>query len=80
MIIAGEFSAAPNDCGLFMVGVGVVSTHPQCPEYDDWPNYSDTMKAGLLNMVLATMDALGDWFFWTWKVRFVPSLFLFFSP
>ena len=36
---------------------------------DDWPNYSDTMKAGLLKVVLATMDALGDWFFWTWKVR-----------
>lgn len=68
VMIAGEFSAAPNDCGLFMVGVNVVSANPQCPEYDDWANYSDAMKAGLLNMVLATMDALGDWFFWTWKI------------
>ena len=76
-MIAGEFSAAPNDCGLFMVGVGVVSANPQCPEYDDWPNYTDEMKAGLLNMVLATMDSLGDWFFWTWKVCLSPSCSLF---
>ncbi|PPQ84071.1 hypothetical protein CVT26_013152 [Gymnopilus dilepis] len=66
--IAGEFAATPNNCGLFLIGVGQNSTDPQCPEYDDWQNYNSTMKEGLQNFVMASMDALGDWFFWTWKV------------
>ncbi|KAF8902804.1 glycoside hydrolase family 5 protein [Gymnopilus junonius] len=66
--LAGEFSASPNNCGLFLVGVGQNSTDPQCPEYDDWTNYNCTMKQGIQNFVMASMDALGDWFFWTWKV------------
>ncbi|KAJ7682559.1 glycoside hydrolase family 5 protein [Mycena polygramma] len=66
--ISGEWAASPNDCGYFLRGVGPESTNPQCPEYDDYQNYNDTMKAGLLNYVLATMDATHDWFFWTWKI------------
>ncbi|KAJ7490343.1 glycoside hydrolase family 5 protein [Mycena galericulata] len=66
--IAGEFAASPNACGYFLVGVGPENPNPQCPEYDDYLNYNDTMKAGLLNYVLASMDANQDWFFWTWKI------------
>ncbi|KAJ7284148.1 glycoside hydrolase family 5 protein [Mycena rebaudengoi] len=66
--ISGEFAASPNDCGLFLGGVKGVSTNPFCPEYDDYLNYNETMRAGLLNYVLASMDTLGDWFFWTWKI------------
>lgn len=66
--VTGEFSAALNDCGLFMIGVNVNSTNPECPIYENWENYNDTMKQGVMNEVLASMDALGDWFFWTWKV------------
>ncbi|KDR72002.1 hypothetical protein GALMADRAFT_1344210 [Galerina marginata CBS 339.88] len=66
--LGGEFSASPNDCGLFLLGVDKVSTNPQCPMYGDWQNYSDAMKSGLSTMVSASFDALGDWFFWTWKV------------
>ncbi|KAJ7094548.1 glycoside hydrolase family 5 protein [Mycena belliarum] len=66
--ISGEWAASPNDCGQFLRGVGAESTNPQCPEYDDYPNYNDTMKAGILNYVLGSMDATGDWFFWTWKI------------
>ena len=27
------------------------------------------MSQGISNFVMASMDAFGDWFFWTWKVR-----------
>ncbi|KAJ6539597.1 glycoside hydrolase family 5 protein [Mycena capillaripes] len=66
--ISGEWAASPNDCGYFLRGVGPESTNPQCPEWDDYQNYNDTMKAGILNYVLASMDATRDWFFWTWKI------------
>jgi len=68
--IAGEFSGSPNDCGLFLHGVGQSSTNPQCPVYNDWEAFNATMKEGVKNFVMASMDALGDWFFWTWKVLY----------
>jgi glucan 1,3-beta-glucosidase len=67
--IGGEFSGALNDCGRYIREVGVTSDHPQCPLYDDWENWTDELKAGLQNFILASMDAIGDFFFWTWKVR-----------
>ena len=66
---AGEFAASPNDCGLFLRGVNDVSTNPLCPKYNAWESYTDEMKGGIKNFVSASFDALGDWFFWTWKVR-----------
>lgn len=66
--ITGEFSDAPNDCGLFLHGVGPNSTDPQCDLYDDWQSYNESMKAGLMNIALASFDAFQDWFFWTWKI------------
>lgn len=74
--INGEMSAAPNDCGLFMRAVGVDSFNPQCSEYNAWETYNATMKEGLTNFVSATFDALGDWWFWTWKVW---AIFVFFD-
>ncbi|KAJ7232221.1 glycoside hydrolase superfamily [Mycena haematopus] len=66
--IAGEWAASPNDCGYNLVGVGIESANPECPTWNDYQNYNDSMKAGILNYVEATMDTLGDWFFWTWKI------------
>jgi len=66
--IAGEWAASPNACGYFLAGVGPESPNPDCPVYDDYLNYNDSMKAGLLNYVEASMDATRDWFFWTWKI------------
>jgi hypothetical protein len=66
--IAGEFAGSPNDCGLYVRGVGENATSPQCPEYDPWESYNSTMKAGVQNFIMSQFDALGDWFFWTWKV------------
>ncbi|KAF8176767.1 glycoside hydrolase family 5 protein [Pholiota molesta] len=66
--IAGEFAGSPNDCGLYVRGVGENATSPQCPEYDPWESYNSTMKAGIQNFIMSQFDALGDWFFWTWKI------------
>ncbi|KAF8970877.1 glycoside hydrolase family 5 protein [Flammula alnicola] len=65
---AGEFAGSPNDCGLFLRGVGQNSSNPECPEYDAWESYNSTMKAGIQNFIMASFDAFGDWFFWTWKI------------
>jgi len=65
----GEFAASPNDCGLFLHGVSASAQTPNCSLYDDWSTYTSDMKQGILNFVMASMDAFGDWFFWTWKVR-----------
>lgn len=65
----GEFSASPNDCGLFLHGVNIEAQTPNCSLYDDWAVYTSHMKQGIQDFAMASMDAFGDWFFWTWKVR-----------
>ena len=66
---AGEFSNAINDCGLFIRGTqGGPSSAAPCDIYNDWQNWNTTMKDGFKNFVMASMDALGDYFFWTWKI------------
>ncbi len=68
--LAGEFSNAINDCGLFVNGVGGTPNYPgDCSVFIDWQNWNATMKEGLMNFALASMDALHHWCFWTWKVR-----------
>ena len=72
--LAGEFSGSPNDCGLFLLGVNETGLTPGCDTiYNDWASYTAAMKAGVQNFIEAQFDALGDWFFWTWKVCFLSS-------
>ncbi|EAU83584.1 exo-beta-1,3-glucanase [Coprinopsis cinerea okayama7 len=66
--VGGEFSAAVNDCGFWMRAVGIDSFHPQCDLYNAWEDWSEDMVQGLYNFVLASFDAIGDFFFWTWKI------------
>lgn len=67
--LAGEFSNGFNDCGLYLTGVGnTVSYGTECALFLDASQWNDTMKAGLYEFTLASMDALQNWFFWTWKV------------
>ncbi|EJF57265.1 glycoside hydrolase [Dichomitus squalens LYAD-421 SS1] len=67
--MAGEFSNAINDCGLYVNGVGGSARYGAgCEYWQDASGWSDETKQGLLNFALASMDALGDWFFWTWKI------------
>jgi glucan 1,3-beta-glucosidase len=65
---AGEFSTGYNDCGLFLRGVGNGALYGDCTLWQDASNWNDTVKAGLQAFTEASMDALGDWFFWTWKI------------
>ncbi|KZO99387.1 glycoside hydrolase family 5 protein [Calocera viscosa TUFC12733] len=76
---AGEWSAAINDCGKWVNGVGLGTryegTYPgsttvigNCSvwtEYDTWS--ADTVQQ-TKELVMASMDALQHWFFWTWKI------------
>lgn len=75
LVVGGEFAGSPNDCGLFLLGVQGTATSPQCGEYNDWEHYNDTMREGVQNFIIASFDALGDWFFWTWKVRYCGQVF-----
>jgi glucan 1,3-beta-glucosidase len=79
---AGEWSNAVTDCGLYVNGVNLGQrydgtytadggNHPRvgsCDPWNNWPNYSDQMKNDIKNFALSSMDALGNWFFWTWKI------------
>ncbi|TFK76576.1 glycoside hydrolase [Pluteus cervinus] len=78
---AGEWSNAVTDCGLWLNGVNLGtryegtfqdgSTWPKIGSCDTWTNYkayTDDTKTAMRQFALATMDALQDYFFWTWKI------------
>ncbi|KAL5512513.1 hypothetical protein ACEPAG_3166 [Sanghuangporus baumii] len=67
--IAGEFSNAINDCGLYLNGV--TNTHSyggDCSVWEDASRWDDATREGLRTFALASFDALQNWFFWTWKI------------
>jgi glucan 1,3-beta-glucosidase len=78
--IAGEFSLAPNDCGLFLNGPfqgvrydgsfssGAFASQGSCVPFDDWQNYSATTKQQMHDAAIAQMSAFQNFFFWTWKI------------
>ncbi|KAJ7506726.1 glycoside hydrolase family 5 protein [Mycena galericulata] len=66
--LGGEFSSAINDCGLWLNGIGSTPGAPDCAVLDDWASYNATLIASLKQVTLATMDALQNFFFWTWKI------------
>ncbi|KAL1727248.1 glycoside hydrolase family 5 protein [Schizophyllum commune] len=67
--VAGEFSCGYNDCGLYVRGVGNGAMYGgDCSLFEDASQWNATMKAGLKTFIMASMDALNDWFFWTWKI------------
>ena len=71
VITAGEWSVAVNDCGLFVVGVGAPTNYGGaggCDRWNNWETWDQATKDGLKQFALSTMDALQNWFFWTWKI------------
>ncbi|KAI0937818.1 hypothetical protein AcW1_003876 [Taiwanofungus camphoratus] len=67
--IAGEFSNGWNDCGLWMRGVNISASYVgNCSVWEDYTQWDQATKDGIKEFALASMDALGDWFFWTWKI------------
>ncbi|KAK2460379.1 hypothetical protein APHAL10511_007544 [Amanita phalloides] len=79
LTIAGEFSNAVNDCGLYVNGVGLGTrfegTYPgfpkvvgDCTPWLNWEKWDAQLKAGIKQFALASMDALQNYYFWTWKI------------
>ena len=81
MTTAGEFSNAVTDCGLFLNNVGEGTRYEgtyssggpwpsqgSCTPWTDWQSWDQTTKNGIMQFALASMDALQNWFFWTWKI------------
>ncbi|EJT98402.1 glycoside hydrolase [Dacryopinax primogenitus] len=76
---AGEWSAAVNDCGKWVNGVGLGTryegTYPgtttvigSCDQWTEYGSWSPTTIQQTKEVVMASMDALQHWFFWTWKI------------
>lgn len=80
LTVAGEFSNAINDCGLWVNGVGdgtryegtgSYTSYPHigsCDPWTDWQSWNATFKESIEDWALASMSALQNWFFWTWKI------------
>ncbi|KAF8171111.1 ectomycorrhiza-upregulated exo-beta-1,3-glucanase GH5 [Pholiota molesta] len=68
--IAGEWSNSWNDCGLFLSGTQSKghSYGGNCDDWQDSATWTAGTKAGIQAFAEASMDALRDWFFWTWKI------------
>ncbi|TFK19430.1 glycoside hydrolase [Coprinopsis marcescibilis] len=67
--MAGEWSNAIQDCSLYLRGVGTPTDYQgDCTVWQDSAGWTDGTKAGLLAFASAQMDALGDYFFWTWRI------------
>ncbi|KAF8274934.1 glycoside hydrolase family 5 protein [Lactarius quietus] len=78
---AGEFSNAINDCGTYLNGVGLGARYDgsytgggtwpvvgSCDSWVDYTTWTQDFKTSLEQFALASMDALQNWFFWTWKI------------
>ncbi|KAF8182287.1 exo-beta-1,3-glucanase [Pholiota molesta] len=66
--LGGEFSTAINSCGLWLNGISSTPSSPNCSTWDNWSAYSSATVASLQSVTLASMDALQNFFFWTWKI------------
>jgi len=75
---AGEWSNAINDCGLWVNGVnlgtryeGTYDGYPaigSCTPWVDYQNWDADFKQSVEQWALASMSALQNYFFWTWKI------------
>jgi glucan 1,3-beta-glucosidase len=81
MTTAGEFSNAVTDCGLWLNNVNSGTRYEgtyddgaqwpkqgSCTDWTDWQNWDQEMKDDIKTFAMASMDALQNWFFWTWKI------------
>jgi hypothetical protein len=67
--ISGEFSSSYRECGLFLAGTQDATTsQSNCTEFIQWQSWNATFKQGILDFTEAEMDALQNWWYWTWKV------------
>ncbi|KAG9015685.1 hypothetical protein FRB90_004437 [Tulasnella sp. 427] len=77
--IAGEFSLAINDCGLWINGVGSGTRWEgtfgsgdgekgDCSTWNDYSSWTQDTKDNFKTFAMSNFDALQHWFFWTWKI------------
>ena len=67
--ISGEFSSSWRECGLFLSGTAdATTTQGDCALFTQWQTWNQTFKDGVRAFTQAEMDALQNWWFWTWKV------------
>ncbi|TFK27597.1 glycoside hydrolase [Coprinopsis marcescibilis] len=64
--VGGEFSSAVNNCGYWLNGIPANITG--CDGWDDWSTWDSSIISGLKQVTLASMDALQNFFYWTWKI------------
>jgi glucan 1,3-beta-glucosidase len=75
---AGEWIFAINDCGLYVNTVGKGTRYEgtfdgnarigDCAPWNNYSTWDQSIKDGLKSLGMSTMVALGDLFFWTWKI------------
>lgn len=72
---AAEWSLGFNDCGFMLHSTADEhTTSPEiCDVWNHWENYTTTMKSNVLSFAMSNMDALQQWFFWTWKIGPTPA-------
>ncbi|KAK8843498.1 hypothetical protein IAR55_007158 [Kwoniella newhampshirensis] len=73
LTFGGEWSNAVNDCGYWLNGVGSTPSYSSlgadyCKTSEEYFNWSDETRQGIMSYTMANMDALQNWFFWTWKI------------
>jgi len=78
MTIAGEWSNAINDCGLYLNGVGQGTRYEgtldggaamgSCDTWNNYQSWNQSTKDALKSLGMSTMDSLQNWFFWTWTI------------
>ncbi|KAK4689279.1 glucan 1,3-beta-glucosidase, partial [Tremellales sp. Uapishka_1] len=79
--VAGEWSSAQNDCGLWVNNVGQGSRYDgtylpsyagkgigSCADWNDYRTWNASQKQNVMDFTIASMDALQNYFFWTWKI------------
>ncbi|ODN80622.1 hypothetical protein L202_02809 [Cryptococcus amylolentus CBS 6039] len=78
--IAGETSAAWNDCGKWINNVGAGQRYDgtyegysgkaigSCDYWNDYTQWNQSTVDALNHFMLGTMDAMQNFFFWTWKI------------
>ncbi|EJD51876.1 glycoside hydrolase [Auricularia subglabra TFB-10046 SS5] len=71
---AGEFSAAINDCGLWVNEVGRGADYENqfgagsCDEWNNWDTWTQARKDSMKTFAMASMESAQNWFFWTWRI------------
>ncbi|WVQ79932.1 hypothetical protein IAT38_002033 [Cryptococcus sp. DSM 104549] len=78
--VAGEWSAAWNDCGQWLNKVGGGQRYDgtfagyegkavgSCDYWNDYTQWNQSTVDAVQHFVLSSMDAFQNYFFWTWKI------------